>query len=113
MLEEAALQVGRSLQVKAELDSARLLKAAVRAGYGHTIIPRSSLLGRGRETDLVVRAIVEPEIRSLLALASSTIRPAIPAQVAVRELVIGLVRELVGEADWSAELHWSLAAGTS
>lgn len=109
VLEEAAVQAGSHLQVRAELDSARLLLTAVRAGHGHSILPRSSLMDLTLVSDLVVRPIVNPEIRSLLQLASSAIRPTIPAQMAVREMVIRLVRELVREGDWSAELHWSLA----
>jgi hypothetical protein len=31
-----------------------------------------------------------------------------PAQMAVRELLIRLVREFVIEQNWRAELHWSL-----
>lgn len=107
VLEEAAVQAGRRLPVKAELDSARLLRAAVRAGYGHAIIPRSSLMDS--EGGFVARGIANPEIRSLLQLASSAIRPAVPAQMAVRELIIRLVQELVAKGEWSAELHWSLA----
>lgn len=108
MIEEAALQAGRQLQIKAELDSARLIKIAVHAGLGHAILPRSNLLTEGDAAGLLVREIVNPEIRSLLQLASSAIRPAMPAQMAVRELLIRLVREFVVRQDWSAELHWSL-----
>jgi LysR family nitrogen assimilation transcriptional regulator len=108
MIEEAALQAGHQLNVRAELDSARLIKAAVSAGIGHSILPRSNLLPEGETADLHVRLIVNPEIRSLLQLASSTIRLALPAQMAVRELLIRLVREFVIEQNWRAELHWSL-----
>ena len=108
VIEEAALQAGRHMDVKAELNSARLIKTGVHAGLGHAILPRSNLLPAGEATGLVIRRIVNPEIRSLLQLASSAIRPAMPAQMAVRELLIRLVRQFVVEQDWSAELHWSL-----
>lgn len=109
MLEDAALQAGRRLQLRAELDSARLLKAAVRAGFGHSILPRSSLLEQSERPELRVRLIVNPELRSLLQLASSTTRPATPAQMAVRELLTRLIRKFVCDGRWQAELHESLA----
>ena len=90
MIEKAAMQAGHQLNVTGELDSARLIKAAVSAGIGHSIPPRSNLLPEDEAADLHVRLIVNPEIRSLLQLASSGIRPAMPAQMAVRELPIRL-----------------------
>lgn len=109
LVDETARRQGDQLIVRAELDSARLLLVGVHAGLGYAILPRSYLIPGGDASDLLVRKIVNPELRSSLYLASLALTTPRPEQLAVRELLVRLVRECVAKGAWDADLHQALS----
>lgn len=113
MLEEAALQAGYPLRSVADLDSSRLLLAAVRAGVAHTVLPLSSVADERSRRDFVVRTITHPTVSATLHLSRSSIRPATPAQAAVKSLTINLAHEFVLSGRWHGHLHGAIEEPTS
>lgn len=59
-VENAATEVGRSLNVALEVDGAGPRRNAILAGLGNTIFGAHSVFGAERQAGLVVRPIVEP-----------------------------------------------------
>jgi LysR family transcriptional regulator, nitrogen assimilation regulatory protein len=103
-LEAVARSVGTSLLVAHELDSARFLKSGTLSGRGHTILPWASIREDVEKGIFSARKIVNPEVRSLLCLASSLVRPPSHAREAVRGALVDLIKQMVLDGDWSGEV---------
>jgi LysR family nitrogen assimilation transcriptional regulator len=103
-LEAVARSVGTSLLVAHELDSARFLKNGTLSGRGHTILPWASIREDVERGVFSARRIVNPEVRSLLCLASSLVKPPSHAREAVRATLLDLVKQMVMDGDWSGEV---------
>ena len=103
-LEAVARSVGESLLIAHELDSARFLKAGTLSGRGHTILPRATIREDVEKGLFSARKIVNPELRSLLCLASSLVRPPSHAREAVRAMLVDLIKQMVVDGDWSGEV---------
>jgi LysR family nitrogen assimilation transcriptional regulator len=103
-IETAALANGVKLTPVAELASPQLMKNAVRAGLGFTILPWSTMGVEFDARSIWMRRIVRPELHSTLVLASSKIRPTSRAQQAIKLLILELADELVLDGRWKAEL---------
>ena len=86
MLVEAELAaIGRRPQIALEIDGVPAILALVADGAGHAVLSRNAVALAGRSQRYAIRPIVEPGLRSRLALAASSQRP-VTAEL-LRELV--------------------------
>jgi LysR family transcriptional regulator, regulatory protein for tcuABC len=87
--------------VRTEIDSLTMLMDAVTAGLGATIQPWAAL---GRFPDaqerFLLSEIVDPQARRLNSLCSLSDDELSPAALAVRVVLAGCARELVGDGRW-------------
>lgn len=84
-LEAQLAQAGKQLQVTWELDAFSTLLELVRKGFGYGIMPASVFLDDETKGQYVLRPIVEPDLRSTVAIATHTGRPLSP-------LIVGLIQ---------------------
>lgn len=102
ILEWAAQQQDLKMNIRYELAGGWILKSAVVAGLGDTIIGRAAVMDDDLEEQLMVRQIISPALERRLVLVHSPIREAAPAVVVVTELLRELVREVSEETIWRA-----------
>ncbi|SEA94097.1 LysR substrate-binding domain-containing protein [Acidovorax soli] len=98
IVEMELANISRRPLVAMEIDGVSAILDLVLDGVGHAVLPINAILTASQPQAFVARRIVGPEVRSRLALATSSQRPISPTQAAVA----GLIRELVAHA--SAEL---------
>ncbi len=106
IVEWAAQQQDFKMNIRYELAGGWILKSAVVAGLGDTIIGRAAVMDEDLATQLMVRPIISPMLERRLVLVHSPVRETAPAVIAVT----GLLRELVREV--SNETIWKAAVGT-
>jgi LysR family nitrogen assimilation transcriptional regulator len=94
LLETQATLAGVALDVACEVSSVPAIIDLVCARMGHAVLNASAVAGSGREADLVVRKIVQPEIVSVLCLAQSATKPPTPLTRQARALLEALVAGL-------------------
>jgi len=96
-LEAQAAQAGVKLVIAWEVSSVPCIIDLVCAGHGSAVLTPSAVAGSPRRTELRVRPIVEPALRTVLSLVTSARRR--PTPLVTR--VIALLRELArpGEGD--------------
>jgi LysR family nitrogen assimilation transcriptional regulator len=94
LLETKATLAGVALDVACEVSSVPAIIDLVCARMGHAVLNASAVAGSGREADLVVRKIVQPEIVSVLCLAQSATKPPTPLTRQARALLEALVAGL-------------------
>jgi len=79
MFVEAQLaQIGLKPQVEFEIDGAASVLDLVHEGYGHAVLPLSSLSGHAFVRSFIARPIVRPKLRIPLMLVTSAQRPITP-----------------------------------
>ena len=79
MFVEAQLaQIGLKPQVEFEIDGAASVLDLVHEGYGHAVLPLSSLSGHAFVRSFIARPIVRPKLRIPLTLVTSAQRPITP-----------------------------------
>ncbi|MDH6165382.1 LysR family nitrogen assimilation transcriptional regulator [Variovorax boronicumulans] len=101
MLVEAELAaIGRRPQIALEIDGVPAILALVADGAGHAVLSRNAVANAGRLQRYAIRPIVEPSLRTRLALAASSQRPVTRTQRAMGELLRELVQQhLAGRAE--------------
>jgi LysR family nitrogen assimilation transcriptional regulator len=77
-LETQAVRSGVKLHVAWEVSSIPAIIDLVCAGTGCAVLNASAVVASGRERELAVRPIVEPELTSVLCLAQSATKPPTP-----------------------------------
>ncbi len=83
------------LRVTAEIESAATLREAIAAGLGATLLPwalAGSFTGSSRP---VIRRVVQPSLETAVSLCVSDRVPLSDPARAVRDILVGLVRELL------------------
>ncbi|MFJ4348663.1 LysR family transcriptional regulator [Pseudomonas sp. NPDC089401] len=110
-IEQAAMEAGVTLNVAYEQQSAPGITSLVRGGLAATISNWPPLSDRLDPT--AARRIVEPEISRTIALAHSRHKPLSFAAACMRDLVRGVVVELVRSGQWQGELIVDEAAEPS
>lgn len=101
-IEQAAMQAGLPLSVAYEQQSAPGISSLVRTGLAATVSnwpPLNHLAG-----PITARRIVEPGIHRTIALAHSRHKPLSFAASCLRDLVRGVLVELVESGRWRGEL---------
>ena len=97
MLVEAELAaIGLRPQIALEIDGVPAILALVADGAGHAVLSRNAVANAGRPQRYAIRPIVEPGLRSRLALAASSQRPVTRTQRAMGELLRELVQQHLG-----------------
>jgi LysR family nitrogen assimilation transcriptional regulator len=94
LLERQATLAGVALDVACEVSSVPAIIDLVCARMGHGVLNASAVAASGREAELVVRKIVQPEIVSVLCLAQSATKPPTPLTRQARALLEALVAGL-------------------
>lgn len=102
LVEWAAQQQDIKMNIRYELAGGWILKSAVAAGLGDTIIGRAAVTDDDLDTQLAVRPIVSPTLERRLVLVQSEIRQTAPAVNLVTKLLCELVREISDETIWLA-----------
>lgn len=95
LIDNAFAQLQRKPRVRAEIESAATLREAIESGLGATILPwalASTFVGAQRP---VVRRVVDPSLETTVSLCMSASMPMSDPALAVREILVTLVRELV------------------
>lgn len=94
-VEAASHQAGKRLQIAMEVDSFRVMKALVSAGYGYTVLPASALLEDVTTGQLSATAVESPRLMRQIILAQSAGLPMSRVASCVAELAVALVDELI------------------
>jgi LysR family nitrogen assimilation transcriptional regulator len=77
-VEAQLAQIGLKPQVEFEIDGAASVLDLVHEGYGHAVLPLSSLSGHAFVRSFIARPIVRPKLRIPLMLVTSAQRPITP-----------------------------------
>lgn len=99
-IEEAAQEAGLTLSAIIEINSIAILKSALLADMGATILPVAPLLAEVREGALQARPIHAPALSRVVTLCASRNIPLTNAAAAVGRLVHQVTRELCASGDW-------------
>lgn len=92
LVEDRLAALGLRPQVALEIDAIGAILELVAEGQGYAVLSPRALQSAEVERKLVARPVVQPSLRSSLAMAVSAQRPARPIQNAAAELV----REMLG-----------------
>ncbi len=96
-LEAQAAQAGVRLTIAWEVSSVPCIIDLVCAGHGSAVLTPSAVAASPRRTELRVRPIVEPPLRTVLSLATSARRRPTPLVTRVLALLRELARSGNGE----------------
>ena len=97
VVDAACAGIGLVPRVVAEIESASTLASVIAAGMGVTILPElHGEAGRGASTSAWHARIIDPAIEVPLALCQSDHLPLSEPAVAIRQILLELVRELPG-----------------
>lgn len=83
-----------------EVNSLNILKSAVLAGIGATILPRAAVAVEVRNGQLQVERIVSPRVTRIPALCAAPNVPTTNAMRAVSDLVVEVAAELCSSGMW-------------
>jgi LysR family transcriptional regulator, nitrogen assimilation regulatory protein len=86
--------------VAGEIESIVTLTAALEAGLGATLVPKSTARTLGRSKKLVVRRLHRPTVAATISLCQSDHTPLSQAALVVRELILRKLAELAEEQLW-------------
>jgi LysR family nitrogen assimilation transcriptional regulator len=75
LVESRLAALGLKPRIALEVDGVRAILDLVQRGHGFAVLARSALSEPGDAVRLVARAIVRPELRSVMAIATSAQRP--------------------------------------
>lgn len=95
LIDGAFAQARLNPRVRAEIESAATLREAIESGLGATILPwalASTFAGAQRP---VIRRVVAPSLETTVSLCVSESMPMSEPALAVRDILVSLVRELV------------------
>lgn len=95
LIDSAFAQARLNPRVRAEIESAATLREAIESGLGATILPwalASTFAGAQRP---VVRRVIAPSLETTVSLCVSESMPMSEPALAVRDILVSLVRELV------------------
>ena len=110
LLDRACLAQGIALEVVAEVSSPYTMVQLARAGIGATVLPWS-MLGTSAPPELPVARIVNPVLTRTIAVATAIDLPQSPSLIAIRSLLVEILKGLVASNQWQgARLNASLAA---
>ena len=111
LLADRATAAGLTLRVSFEMQSVAMVRDLVADGIGMTVLPYGGALRSVSEATLAIRRIVEPEIVREVHLAYGVNAVSNPAMLAVRELIVAQVQEVVRSAGgaWSGSAPGSEA----
>jgi LysR family nitrogen assimilation transcriptional regulator len=97
--------------IAAEINSVYVLKSAVEAGIGPTIMPFGLAQREVADGRLVAHRIDSPDMVRVLGLCVSRHIPATNAKLAICRLICELVRDLCESGQWSGARYVAEAAG--
>jgi LysR family nitrogen assimilation transcriptional regulator len=99
-VESQLAYLGLKPHIQHEIDGVASILDLVHEGYGHTVLPRSSLKGHSLHRDFVASPIVKPKLTIQLSLVASSQRPATPLSKGALPLIRKIVLEILdGEAE--------------
>ncbi len=104
-LESQATFAGVPLAIACEVSSIPSIIDLVCAGMGNAVLHASAVAASGREAELAVRRIVEPELPSVLCLARSATKPPTPLTRQAQRMLSALVAALPAVAAKTARRH--------
>jgi LysR family nitrogen assimilation transcriptional regulator len=99
-VERAAFASRTALVVRAEVDAVSNIIAAVRAGLGHSVLSRVSVIHDPIQPGLPARRIIAPEIRRSAQLATGTNQMQSGAVRVVKEVVRRLIQTRIASGAW-------------
>jgi LysR family transcriptional regulator, nitrogen assimilation regulatory protein len=86
--------------VAGEIESIVTLTAALEAGIGATLVPKSTARTLGRSKNTVVRRLHRPTVAASISLCQSDHMPLSQAALVVRELILRKLSDLAEEKLW-------------
>lgn len=102
IVDDALKRAGHPPQgIAAEINSVYVLKSAVEAGIGPTIMPLGLAQREVEDGRLVAHRIASPDMVRVLGLCVSRHLPATNAKLAICRLICDVVRELCASGEWS------------
>ncbi len=96
LVEAEAARRGIELNFSLEVDAVGSLLDLVREGCGHAVVPQSVVWAGLPGGGVVARRIVRPRLASLLALVTSTRRPATLLSSGTEAILRGLLQQAMG-----------------
>jgi LysR family nitrogen assimilation transcriptional regulator len=104
LIEEAALSIRVPISPAVEIDSYSQIKKLALRGLGYGILPRMAVQREAEAGIFRVWRIEEPAITRKVYLAYSTERPLLNAPRAVGQLAWDILRQMVRDSIWTADL---------
>jgi LysR family transcriptional regulator, nitrogen assimilation regulatory protein len=99
-IESVARLAGLSISQVIEINSVAILKSAILAGMGGTILPAAPVLAEIELGTMTAHPIVAPAISRTVALCASKNIPLTNAAAAVRRLVLEVTAQLCSSGRW-------------
>jgi len=114
IIEEAVMREGLHMPaLRAEINSVHILKSAVEAGSGNTIMPLALVQQEVLQGRLRARRISPAQVSRTLGICMSNNIPATNAKRAVADLIAQLVNSMCEDGSWpSLRIDDLLATGT-
>ncbi len=97
-IEAQLAQFGLKPVIALECDGIESIVDLVREGYGHAVLPLSSVRGDGAEEGFALRPIVRPKLSIQVSLVTSAQRPATPLTREVLALIPEIASRVLGDA---------------
>lgn len=104
LIEDLAQAVGASIRPSIEINSYSQIKKLAQRGLGYGILPRMAVNREAEAGIFRVWGFEKPEITRKVYLAYSTERPLLNAPRAVGQLSWDILRQLVRDKTWVAEM---------
>ena len=104
LIEDAALSTRATINPVVEIDSYRQIKELVMRGVGFGILPRMAIARKTQAGVFRSWPFEKPALTRKIYLAYSTQRPLLTAPRAIGQLSWEILRQLVKENVWTAEL---------
>lgn len=104
LIDNAAKSAGVQLNPQIEIDSYSQIKKLVSRGLGVGMLPRMAVEKEAKAGMFKLWRFADVTITRKVYLAYSTERPLLTAQRAVAQLAWDILRRLVAEGEWTAEL---------
>jgi LysR family transcriptional regulator, nitrogen assimilation regulatory protein len=99
-IESVARLAGLSISQVTEINSVAILKSAILAGMGATILPAAPVLAEIEHGAMTAHPIIEPAISRSVALCASKNIPLTNAAAVVRQLVLEVTAQLCSSGRW-------------
>lgn len=101
LVEQAVAQHGLSVgQIAMEVNSVHILKSAVEAGIGHTIMPLNLAIREIHDGRLVAHRIAADGVSRTLGICSCASMPASRLKTLISELIREVVRDMCACGEW-------------